>query len=182
MLLFCRLLVQHRRNRPSRHLDRHGDPLQGVGHPGQRHLVRQEGSLNPSVSALRCFSSCSYYKPCVPHPQIVTDYGRDPALTAILNKMDIFLEIVTNPDGFQYTHTRVSLSQLNFTAEFVLTLSNREDVFRTACGVKPGSPALAPASELIPTGTGMLVLEVMSQRCLKTFCLAYPYCCICASL
>ncbi|XP_037621898.1 carboxypeptidase A5 [Sebastes umbrosus] len=38
--------------------------------------------------------------------KIVTDYGRDPALTAILNKMDIFLETVTNPDGFYYTHTR----------------------------------------------------------------------------
>ncbi|KAI3370988.1 hypothetical protein L3Q82_023640 [Scortum barcoo] len=37
--------------------------------------------------------------------KIVTDYGRDPALTAILNKMDIFLEIVTNPDGFYYTHS-----------------------------------------------------------------------------
>uniref|UniRef100_A0A3Q2Z2J2 Carboxypeptidase A1 n=1 Tax=Hippocampus comes TaxID=109280 RepID=A0A3Q2Z2J2_HIPCM len=37
--------------------------------------------------------------------KIVNDYGRDPALTAILNKMDIFLEIVTNPDGYYYTHT-----------------------------------------------------------------------------
>ncbi|XP_075996106.1 carboxypeptidase A5 [Genypterus blacodes] len=37
--------------------------------------------------------------------KIVSDYGRDPALTAILNKMDILLEIVTNPDGFYYTHT-----------------------------------------------------------------------------
>ncbi|XP_041794790.1 carboxypeptidase A1-like [Chelmon rostratus] len=36
--------------------------------------------------------------------KIVTDYGRDPALTAILDNMDIFLEIVTNPDGFYYTH------------------------------------------------------------------------------
>ncbi|XP_070686334.1 carboxypeptidase A5 [Pempheris klunzingeri] len=36
--------------------------------------------------------------------KIVTDYGRDAALTAILDKMDIFLEIVTNPDGFYYTH------------------------------------------------------------------------------
>uniref|UniRef100_A0A3P8T4B1 Carboxypeptidase A1 n=1 Tax=Amphiprion percula TaxID=161767 RepID=A0A3P8T4B1_AMPPE len=36
--------------------------------------------------------------------KIVTDYGTDPALTAILNNMDIFLEIVTNPDGFYYTH------------------------------------------------------------------------------
>nr|XP_033490123.1 carboxypeptidase A5 [Epinephelus lanceolatus] len=36
--------------------------------------------------------------------KIVTEYGRDPALTAILNKMDIFLEIVTNPDGYYYTH------------------------------------------------------------------------------
>ncbi|XP_029009943.1 carboxypeptidase A1-like [Betta splendens] len=37
--------------------------------------------------------------------KIVKDYGTDPALTAILDKMDIFLEIVTNPDGFQFTHT-----------------------------------------------------------------------------
>nr|XP_019934702.1 PREDICTED: carboxypeptidase A1 [Paralichthys olivaceus] len=36
--------------------------------------------------------------------KIVSSYGRDPALTAILDKMDIFLEIVTNPDGFYYTH------------------------------------------------------------------------------
>ncbi|KAG9272133.1 carboxypeptidase A1-like [Astyanax mexicanus] len=37
--------------------------------------------------------------------KIVTDYGTDAALTAILDKFDIFLEIVTNPDGFQYTHS-----------------------------------------------------------------------------
>ncbi|TSS60364.1 Carboxypeptidase A1 [Bagarius yarrelli] len=37
--------------------------------------------------------------------KIVTDYGRDPALTAILDKFDIFLELVTNPDGYEYTHT-----------------------------------------------------------------------------
>ncbi|XP_039988509.1 carboxypeptidase A1-like isoform X2 [Xiphias gladius] len=36
--------------------------------------------------------------------KIVSDYGSDPALTAILNKMDIFLEIVTNPDGYYFTH------------------------------------------------------------------------------
>ncbi|KAM8861207.1 carboxypeptidase A1-like [Synchiropus picturatus] len=38
--------------------------------------------------------------------KITTDYGRDPVLTAILNKMDIFLEIMTNPDGFAYTQTK----------------------------------------------------------------------------
>uniref|UniRef100_A0A669CZV4 Carboxypeptidase A1 n=1 Tax=Oreochromis niloticus TaxID=8128 RepID=A0A669CZV4_ORENI len=37
--------------------------------------------------------------------KIVTDFGRDPKLTAILNQMDIFLEIVTNPDGYFFTHT-----------------------------------------------------------------------------
>ncbi|XP_037308053.1 carboxypeptidase A5 [Pungitius pungitius] len=36
--------------------------------------------------------------------KIASDYGRDPALTAILDKMDIFVEIVTNPDGFYFTH------------------------------------------------------------------------------
>ncbi|XP_012669694.2 carboxypeptidase A1 [Clupea harengus] len=37
--------------------------------------------------------------------KIVTGYGSDPSMTAILDKMDIFLEIVTNPDGYHYTHT-----------------------------------------------------------------------------
>ncbi|ROL43976.1 Carboxypeptidase A1 [Anabarilius grahami] len=37
--------------------------------------------------------------------KIVTDYGRDPILTDILNNYDIFLEIVTNPDGYAYTHS-----------------------------------------------------------------------------
>lgn len=52
--------------------------------------------------------------------QIVTDYGRDPALTAILNKMDIFLEIVTNPDGFYFTHNNVGFLNImcNSTEKF----------------------------------------------------------------
>lgn len=41
--------------------------------------------------------------------QIVKDYKRDPVLTDILNNYDIFLEIVTNPDGFAFTHSKVSL-------------------------------------------------------------------------
>ncbi|KAM9377619.1 carboxypeptidase A1-like isoform 2-T2 [Pholidichthys leucotaenia] len=41
--------------------------------------------------------------------KIVTDFGRNSTLTAILNEMDIFLEIVTNPDGFRYTHTNYRL-------------------------------------------------------------------------
>ncbi|XP_049997551.1 carboxypeptidase A1 [Alexandromys fortis] len=36
--------------------------------------------------------------------KITTDYEKDATLKAILDKMDIFLEIVTNPDGFVYTH------------------------------------------------------------------------------
>ncbi|PWA30381.1 hypothetical protein CCH79_00017642, partial [Gambusia affinis] len=37
--------------------------------------------------------------------KIVTEYGTDSALTEILNKMDIFLEMVVNPDGYHFTHT-----------------------------------------------------------------------------
>ncbi|XP_075455479.1 carboxypeptidase A1 [Ascaphus truei] len=37
--------------------------------------------------------------------KIVDDYGRDPSLTSTLNQLDIFLEIVTNPDGYVFTHT-----------------------------------------------------------------------------
>ncbi|XP_039098996.1 carboxypeptidase A1 [Hyaena hyaena] len=38
--------------------------------------------------------------------KITQDYGQDITLTAILDSMDIFLEIVTNPDGFAFTHTK----------------------------------------------------------------------------
>lgn len=53
----------------------------------------------------------------VPHPvqlclfvfflQIVSEYGKDCILTNLLNTMDIFLEIVSNPDGFAFTHSMV---------------------------------------------------------------------------
>uniref|UniRef100_A0A8C9R856 Peptidase M14 domain-containing protein n=1 Tax=Scleropages formosus TaxID=113540 RepID=A0A8C9R856_SCLFO len=36
---------------------------------------------------------------------IVEDYGQDPSVTALLDKMDIFFEIVVNPDGYVFTHT-----------------------------------------------------------------------------
>ncbi|XP_006120381.2 carboxypeptidase A1-like [Pelodiscus sinensis] len=38
--------------------------------------------------------------------KILDGYGQDPSLTSILDKLDIFLEIVTNPDGFAFTHTK----------------------------------------------------------------------------
>ncbi|KAI7812031.1 carboxypeptidase A1-like [Triplophysa rosa] len=37
--------------------------------------------------------------------KIVKDYRNDRILKAILKKYDIFLEIVVNPDGYQFTHT-----------------------------------------------------------------------------
>ncbi|NWJ11945.1 CBPA1 Carboxypeptidase, partial [Crypturellus undulatus] len=37
--------------------------------------------------------------------KIAQEYGKDPAVTAILDNMDIFFEIVTNPDGFAYTQS-----------------------------------------------------------------------------
>ncbi|KAM5255506.1 carboxypeptidase A4 isoform 2-T2 [Ctenodactylus gundi] len=38
--------------------------------------------------------------------KIVSDYGKDPALTSILKKVDIFLLPVANPDGYVYTQTQ----------------------------------------------------------------------------
>ncbi|NXK81189.1 CBPA1 Carboxypeptidase, partial [Amazona guildingii] len=37
--------------------------------------------------------------------KIAEEYGQDPSVTAILDNMDIFLEIIANPDGFAYTHS-----------------------------------------------------------------------------
>uniref|UniRef100_A0A8D2DTF8 Carboxypeptidase A4 n=1 Tax=Sciurus vulgaris TaxID=55149 RepID=A0A8D2DTF8_SCIVU len=38
--------------------------------------------------------------------KIVSDYGKDRAVTSILEKVDIFLLPVANPDGYVYTHTQ----------------------------------------------------------------------------
>lgn len=38
--------------------------------------------------------------------KIATDYGSDASVTSLLNTMDIYLMIVTNPDGYVYSHTR----------------------------------------------------------------------------
>ncbi|XP_051468574.1 carboxypeptidase A1-like [Apus apus] len=38
--------------------------------------------------------------------KIVLDHENDEGLAALLDKMDIFLEIVTNPDGFAFTQTK----------------------------------------------------------------------------
>lgn len=38
--------------------------------------------------------------------KIAQDFGQDQTLTTILKNMDIFLEIVTNPDGFAFTHSK----------------------------------------------------------------------------
>ncbi|XP_043569955.1 carboxypeptidase A1-like [Chiloscyllium plagiosum] len=37
--------------------------------------------------------------------KITTDYGIDPSITSLLNKMDIFMEIMANPDGYVYSWT-----------------------------------------------------------------------------
>nr|XP_058153339.1 carboxypeptidase A4 isoform X3 [Dasypus novemcinctus] len=41
--------------------------------------------------------------------KIATDYGKDPAITSILEKMDIFLLPVANPDGYVYTQKKLSV-------------------------------------------------------------------------
>ncbi|XP_034528042.1 carboxypeptidase A5 isoform X4 [Ailuropoda melanoleuca] len=45
--------------------------------------------------------------------KIVSEYGKDHTLTNILNAMDIFMEIVTNPDGFAFTHSMNRLWRKN---------------------------------------------------------------------
>ncbi|XP_020377044.1 carboxypeptidase A1-like isoform X1 [Rhincodon typus] len=38
--------------------------------------------------------------------KISSDYGQEPFITSLLRKMDIYMEIVVNPDGYVYTHTK----------------------------------------------------------------------------
>ncbi|XP_006887258.1 PREDICTED: carboxypeptidase A5 [Elephantulus edwardii] len=45
--------------------------------------------------------------------EIVSVYGKDDVLTDTLKDMDIFIEVVTNPDGFAYTHSMNRLWRKN---------------------------------------------------------------------
>uniref|UniRef100_A0A4W3IIH2 Peptidase M14 domain-containing protein n=1 Tax=Callorhinchus milii TaxID=7868 RepID=A0A4W3IIH2_CALMI len=36
--------------------------------------------------------------------KLASEYGKDPSVTSLLDKMDIYLELVTNPDGYYFTH------------------------------------------------------------------------------
>ncbi|KAM6152623.1 carboxypeptidase A5 isoform 2-T2 [Erethizon dorsatum] len=45
--------------------------------------------------------------------KIVSEYGKDGILTNILKAMDIFIELVTNPDGFAFTHSMNRLWRKN---------------------------------------------------------------------
>uniref|UniRef100_A0A2K6GUR6 Carboxypeptidase A5 n=2 Tax=Propithecus coquereli TaxID=379532 RepID=A0A2K6GUR6_PROCO len=45
--------------------------------------------------------------------KIVSEYGKDAVLTDILKAMDIFIELVTNPDGFAFTHSMNRLWRKN---------------------------------------------------------------------
>ncbi|XP_067915877.1 carboxypeptidase A1-like isoform X2 [Heterodontus francisci] len=38
--------------------------------------------------------------------KITTDYGREPYITSLLSKMDIYMQITVNPDGYVYTYTK----------------------------------------------------------------------------
>lgn len=51
--------------------------------------------------------------------QIASDYGNDPSITSILDTMDIFLLPVTNPDGYVFSQTKVSLDLFLLQQEFM---------------------------------------------------------------
>lgn len=60
----------------------------------------------PRRRAQQGLPSLPQYALC-PFLQIVSEYGKDRMLTNILNTTDIFMEIVSNPDGFAFTHSMV---------------------------------------------------------------------------
>ncbi|POI33255.1 hypothetical protein CIB84_002992 [Bambusicola thoracicus] len=43
--------------------------------------------------------------------KLAEDYGHDPTVTSLLDTMDIFFEIVTNPDGYAFTHSSNKLAE-----------------------------------------------------------------------
>ncbi|XP_069812361.1 carboxypeptidase A2-like [Dendropsophus ebraccatus] len=38
--------------------------------------------------------------------KLASDYGKDASVTSLLNSYDVFLMVVTNPDGYAYSHTK----------------------------------------------------------------------------
>ena len=67
------------------------------GHLGKIHRLRPSTPACPGIADELLISA-----------QIASDYGKDPTITSILEKMDIFLLPVANPDGYVYTQSQVS--------------------------------------------------------------------------
>lgn len=55
---------------------------------------------------------------------MATDFGVDPSVTSLLGRMDVYLLTVTNPDGYVYTHTKVSLIRICKTSAEIVTSQN----------------------------------------------------------
>ncbi|KFO29347.1 Carboxypeptidase A5 [Fukomys damarensis] len=70
----------------------------------EREAMAKAHQLERSTSS---FSYSSYHT----LEEIVSEYGKDHILTDILKVMDIFIELVTNPDGFALTHSTTPLRQ-----------------------------------------------------------------------
>uniref|UniRef100_A0A8B9KUK6 Carboxypeptidase A1 n=1 Tax=Astyanax mexicanus TaxID=7994 RepID=A0A8B9KUK6_ASTMX len=80
--------------------------------------------------------------------KIVTGYGTDAALTAILDKFDIFLEIVTNPDGFQYTHSSYTHFFRKHTSYFAIDMHQSDPALSSFAILQLGSGSSnSPCSE-----------------------------------
>ena len=45
---------------------------------------------------------------------MLTSYGADAQVTALMDTYDWYFLPIANPDGYEYTHTSVSRSKINF--------------------------------------------------------------------
>ncbi|XP_036720203.1 carboxypeptidase A1 [Balaenoptera musculus] len=119
--------------------------------------------------------------------KITQDYGQDPTLTAILDNMDIFLEIVTNPDGFAFTHSKNRLwrktRSLTSGSTCIGVDPNRNwDAgfgSKAQCGLgsRDGTPqngfllsfVLSPPNPLLPQQWGHVEAGASSNPCSETY-------------
>lgn len=101
--------VQHRWCEPTRDLDWCWYSCQRVGDSGFCSVDRQQGEWD-EWKMLKLFSYCELI--VFFSLKMALDYGVDPSVTSLLGQMDVYLMIVTNPDGYAFTHTDVGRQKL----------------------------------------------------------------------
>lgn len=103
-----------------------GRPIRGLALKGGAQIGR-----TPAVLFEGCQHAREWISVMVPlyiATQLIRDYGVDPTVTRLLNRIEIYIVPVVNPDGYEYTRTNNRLWRKNRRGNYGVDLNRNWDV------------------------------------------------------